>query len=264
MKENWQAMCDDILKGLAGADNNRSQAQEAAAASGNAGKPNKPRLLLHACCAPCSSYTLEYLLKYFDITIYYYNPNIHPAEEYARRLEELKNFLPRFLADKNSTAGEGEARALLQEAAYEPQEFFGAVQAERDGLQDEPERGERCRRCYRLRMERAYEYARQNGFDWFTTTLSISPHKDARMINEIGRALEEKALQGQDGGRQSQSVTSNCSQDKKAADGSAASSPKFLYSDFKKKNGYQRSLELSKEYGLYRQDYCGCVYSMRS
>lgn len=219
-------MCDDILNGLSSGDC----------------KTKKPRLLLHACCAPCSSYTLEYLLKYFDITIYYYNPNIHPAEEYARRLEELKNFLPRFLADKNSSAGTAAAGATidLQEADYNPQDFFDAVQVQRDNLESEPERGERCRRCYQLRMERAYEYARQKGFDWFTTTLSISPHKDARMINEIGRALYENALQGQN---------------------AAASAPKFLYSDFKKKNGYKRSLELSKEYGLYRQDYCGCQYS---
>lgn len=220
-------MCDDILNGLSSGDC----------------KTKKPRLLLHACCAPCSSYTLEYLSKYFDITIYYYNPNIHPAEEYARRLEELKNFLPRFLADKNSSAGTAAAGATigLQETDYNPQEFFDAVQAQRDNLESEPERGERCRRCYQLRMERAYEYARQKGFDWFTTTLSISPHKDARMINEIGRSLEEKAMQDQNA--------------------AATLAPKFLYSDFKKKNGYKRSLELSKEYGLYRQDYCGCVYS---
>lgn len=250
MKDNWQALCDDILNGISSGDC----------------KSKKPRLLLHACCAPCSSYTLEYLLKYFDITIYYYNPNIHPAEEYARRLEELKNFLPRFLVDKNAVTGTAAARAELQETDYNPQEFFDAVQAQRDNLENESERGERCRRCYQLRMEKAYEYARQNGFDWFTTTLSISPHKDARMINEIGRALEEKARnkngsQGQNGGRQSQSVTSNCLQDQEAA---ATLAPKFLYSDFKKKNGYKRSLELSKEYGLYRQDYCGCVYSKQN
>lgn len=259
--ENYQAICDDILNKISSGD--FSQGQNAAAALDNAGKAKKPRLLLHACCAPCSSYTLEYLCEYFDITIYYYNPNIHPAQEYQRRLAELENFLPRFLADKNSLAGTAAAGATidLQETDYNPQEFFDAVQAQRDNLESEPERGERCRRCYQLRMEKAYEYARQNGFDWFTTTLSISPHKDAQKINEIGRALYEKAMQdqkaaqGQEGGPQSQSVTSNCSQDQNAA------APKFLYSDFKKKNGYKRSLELSKEYGLYRQDYCGCIYS---
>lgn len=233
MKDNWQALCDDILNGISSGDC----------------KSKKPRLLLHACCAPCSSYTLEYLLKYFDITIYYYNPNIHPAEEYERRLSELENFLPRFLANQNALAGTAAAdvRIDLQKTDYEPKEFFDAVQAERDNLQTEPERGERCRRCYQLRMEKAYEYARQNGFDWFTTTLSISPHKDARMINEIGRALYENALQ-----------------DQNAAAPIAQSAPKFLYSDFKKKNGYKRSIELSKEYGLYRQDYCGCIYSRQN
>ena len=238
MKDNWQALCDDILNGISSGDC----------------KSKKPRLLLHACCAPCSSYTLEYLLKYFDITIYYYNPNIHPAQEYQRRLAELENFLPRFLANQNSSTGTAAAdvRIDLQKTDYEPQEFFDAVQAQRDNLENESERGERCRRCYQLRMEKAYEYARQNGFDWFTTTLSISPHKDARMINEIGRALEEKALQDQ-----------NAAEPVSVTDQNVAA-PKFLYSDFKKKNGYKRSLELSKEYGLYRQDYCGCVYSKQN
>lgn len=230
----------------------------------------RPRLLLHACCAPCSSHTLEYLCKYFDITIYYYNPNIHPAEEYERRLSELENFLPRFLADKNaeadknSLAGTAAARVVLQKTDYEPKEFFDAVQAERDNLQAEPERGERCRRCYQLRMERAYEYARQNNFDWFTTTLSISPHKDAQKINEIGRALEAQAQNAPQNKNDSQDQkvpqNQNGSQDQNAA----PAAPKFLYSDFKKKNGYKRSLELSKEYGLYRQDYCGCIYSMKN
>lgn len=216
MKENYQAMCDEILNGL------DCGAEKA-----------KPRLLLHACCGPCSSYTMEYLCRYFDITIFYYNPNIHPEEEYTRRLEELKKFLPRFLSDREW------ATVSLQEADYNPKEFFEAVQAERDNLQTEPERGERCRRCYQFRMKKAYDYAQKNNFDWFTTTLSISPHKDAQKINEIGRELFYQAMRNN------------------------SSAPKFLYSDFKKKNGYKRSLELSKEYGLYRQDYCGCVYSMR-
>ena len=231
--ENYQAICDDILNKISGGGSLQ-----------NAGKTKKPRLLLHACCAPCSSYTLEYLLKFFDITIFYYNPNIHPAEEYHRRLGELENFLPRFLAKQEG------ARAVLQEAAYEPQEFFDAVQAQRDNLESEPERGERCRRCYQLRMEKAYEYARQNGFDWFTTTLSISPHKDARKINEIGRSLEERAK--------------NAAQAQDSAASIAQSAPRWLTSDFKKKNGYKRSLELSKDYGLYRQSYCGCIYSKQN
>lgn len=264
--ENYQAICDDILNKISNGD--FSQGQNAAARD-NAGKIKKPRLLLHACCAPCSSYTLEYLCEYFDITIYYYNPNIHPAQEYQRRLAELENFLPRFLANQNSSTGTAAAdvRIDLQKTDYEPQEFFDAVQAQRDNLESEPERGERCRRCYQLRMEKAYEYARQNGFDWFTTTLSISPHKDAQKINEIGRALEERAknaLQAKDCGLQSLAATDNSLRGQNAAAPIAQSAPKFLYSDFKKKNGYKRSLELSKDYGLYRQDYCGCVYSKQN
>ena len=241
--DNFQAQCDEILSGIEAARKTDSKPQNGAATF--LGTVAKPRLLLHACCAPCSSYTLEYLSRYFDITIYYYNPNIHPAEEYARRLAELENFLPRFLTAQNTSAetdGKTKTQAAaikvaLQEAVYNPQEFFDAVQAERDNLQAEPERGERCRRCYQLRMEKAYQYARQNNFDWFTTTLSISPHKDAQKINQIGRALEQAA---------------------------GPKAPRWLPSDFKKKNGYKRSLELSKEYGLYRQDYCGCIYSKNS
>lgn len=192
----------------------------------------KPSLLLHACCAPCSSYVLEYLHRFFEITIFYYNPNIHPQTEFARRLNELKNFLPKFSAD-----ADGENFNLV-EAEYFPKEFFDAVQAERDNLQNERERGERCFRCYKLRMERAFDFAQKNKFDFFTTTLSISPHKDAQKINEIGAELEKF----------SQNVAANFH-------------TKYLYADFKKQNGFKRSLELSKKYGLYRQDYCGCIYS---
>ncbi len=247
----------------------------------------KPSLLLHACCAPCSSYVLEYLRRFFEITIFYYNPNIHPKTEYARRLEELKNFLPKFSADsKNENFN-------LVEAEYFPQEFFDAVQAERDNLQNERERGERCRRCYKLRMERAFDFARKNKFDFFTTTLSISPHKDAQKINEIGAELEksnlEKIAQAQAESHAENSSKKfsennypkrNSSTPKKdfstplemtsilnSARFSSASisenffPTKYLYADFKKQNGFKRSLELSKEYGLYRQDYCGCIYS---
>ncbi|MBQ6028541.1 MAG: epoxyqueuosine reductase QueH, partial [Treponema sp.] len=140
--ENYQAICDDILNKISSGD--FSQGQNAAARD-NAGNTKKPRLLLHACCAPCSSYTLEYLCEYFDITIYYYNPNIHPAQEYQRRLAELENFLPRFLANQNSSTGTAAAdvRIDLQKTDYEPQEFFDAVQAQRDNLENESERGER-------------------------------------------------------------------------------------------------------------------------
>ena len=193
-------------------------------------RKERPRLLLHACCAPCSSYVLEYLADYFDITVFYYNPNIYPAEEYRRRLKELREFLPRFPPAQK-------AAVTLVEEAYEPESFYRAtnVLTEKE-LQTERERGERCRRCYLLRMERAYRYAANGGYSFFTTTLSISPFKDAHKINAIGRGLEQA-----DSGK-----------------------TLFLPSDFKKKNGFLRSLQISREYGLYRQDYCGCLYSKQN
>ena len=178
---------------------------------------SRPRLLLHACCGPCSSAVLEQLCQYFDITILYYNPNIWPAAEYRRREEELERFV----------AAAHPLGVTVVEDRYDPEEFYAAAR----GLEAEPERGARCTACYRLRMRRAAAYAAANGFDWFATTLSISPHKDAERINRIGQEL------------------------------AAAYGVPHLPSDFKKKNGYLRSLQLSAEYGLYRQDYCGCVYS---
>lgn len=167
-------------------------------------------------------------MKFFDITIYYYNPNIHPEAEYTRRLNELKTFLPKFDKDKLT---------CLYEENYDPKEFFKAVNTEIDTeLKTEGEKGERCRRCYKFRMEKAYDYAIKNNFDWFTTTLSISPFKDAEKINIIGKELESRNSTG----------------------------TKFLTSDFKKKGGFKRSLELSEEYGLYRQDYCGCIFSKQN
>lgn len=190
-------------------------------------KTRRPSLLLHACCAPCSSYTLEYLMDYFNITIFYYNPNIHPDTEYHRRLNELKKFLNDF--DK-------EKRITLVEQPYNTDDYFSAVNTENEpSLKTEEERGERCRRCYKFRLEKAYEYAAKNNFTWFTTTLSISPYKDADKINQIGKELESNNL-----------------------------GPLFLTSDFKKRDGFLRSLELSKEYGLYRQDYCGCIFSKQN
>lgn len=219
----------------------------------------KPSLLLHACCAPCSSYVLEYLRRFFEITIFYYNPNIHPQSEFARRLEELKNFLPKLSADSDNE------NFNLVEAEYVPQEFFDAVQAERDNLQNERERGERCRRCYKLRMERAFEFARKNRFDFFTTTLSISPHKDAQKINEIGAKLEKRNLEKiaqNEIETHAKSCTEFLSKDEEENFSHEIFFPtKYLYADFKKRNGFKRSLELSKKYGLYRQDYCGCIYS---
>lgn len=186
----------------------------------------KPSLLLHACCAPCSSYVLEYLSEHFNITIFYYNPNIYPKEEYERRLNELKNFLNEFpLALKNKVN-------LVQES-YFPKEFYDAINVQNQSeLANEAEKGERCRRCYEFRLKKAYEFARKNSFDYFCTTLSISPFKDAEKLNFIGEELQKNA-----------------------------ESPKWLPSDFKKNGGFKRSLELSAEYGLYRQQYCGCVYS---
>ena len=177
-------------------------------------------LLLHACCAPCSSAVLERLGDIFKITILYYNPNITNKEEYEKRLEEIKRFVAEF-----NTKYEIE----VIPGRYDQKEFFDIAR----GLEDEPERGKRCYKCYELRLEETAKVAKEKEFDYFTTTLSLSPYKDAKWINEIGSNLENKY------------------------------NVNFLYSDFKKKNGYKRSIELSKEYDLYRQDYCGCVYSVR-
>lgn len=195
---------------------------------------NKPSLLLHACCGPCSSYVLEYLVQYFDITVFYYNPNIYPEEEYRRRFDELKKLYTRF-----PPALEGNVQ--LVEKPYIPEEFYNAVGTrEEPALAVEPEKGERCRRCYEFRLKASYEYACQHNFDYFCTTLSISPFKDAEKLNVIGEALA--AGVGMNAGK----------------------SPRWLTSDFKKNNGFKRSLEISEEYGMYRQEYCGCIYSKNS
>ena len=178
----------------------------------------RPRLLLHACCAPCSSYVLEYLSSFFDITLYFYNPNITPVEEYAYRYDELSRLVREMLPA-------GDVKAV--KAEYNSDEFYNVVK----GLEGELEGGERCMRCYRLRLEASARYAAEGGFDYFTTTLSISPHKNSRRLNEIGAELSEKY------------------------------GVRYLFSDFKKKNGYKRSCELSEKHGLYRQDYCGCEFS---
>ncbi|MBQ9119464.1 MAG: epoxyqueuosine reductase QueH [Lachnospiraceae bacterium] len=177
-----------------------------------------PTLLLHSCCAPCSSYVLEYLSQYFSITLLYYNPNISPAEEYRTRVEEQKRLIAELPAKHEIRFVEGN---------YEPERFYEMAR----GLEQVPEGGERCFRCYRLRLEEAARLAKKDGFDYFTTTLSISPLKNAQKLNEIGMELSE------------------------------CYGVPYLYSDFKKKNGYKRSTELSAEYHLYRQNFCGCVYS---
>ena len=179
-----------------------------------------PRLLLHSCCAPCSSYVLEYLSRYFAITVYYDNPNIFPKEEFDKRAAEQKR-----LIDELPTVHP----VNLIVTDYDSDLFFAMAK----GLENEPEGGARCEKCYRLRMEHTARAAKEQGFDYFTTTLSISPLKNAAKLNAIGEEL--------------------------AAQYGVA----YLCADFKKKNGYLRSIELSREYALYRQDHCGCVYSQR-
>lgn len=175
-------------------------------------------LLLHSCCAPCSSYVLEYLNQYFSITIYYYNPNISELIEYKKRVEEQKKLISLLPAKYEISFLEGQ---------YEVSEFYQAIQ----GLEHLGERSERCYACYRLRLEQAAKIAKENGFNYFATTLSISPYKNAKWLNEIGGNLQ------------------------------SVYDVNYLFSDFKKKNGYKRSIELSEQYDLYRQDFCGCIYS---
>ena len=181
-------------------------------------KGSVPRLLLHACCAPCSSAVLEYLSQYFFITLLYYNPNIAPYEEYEKREAELR----RLVSQMHFTHP-----VELLPCSYNGQAFVEAAR----GLEGEPEGGKRCEACFRLRLEYAAKEAARLHFDYYTTTLTISPMKNARLLNQLGEELGEKY-------------------------GVA-----HLPSDFKKKDGYKRSIELSKEYGLYRQDYCGCAFS---
>ncbi len=199
MKINYQKILEEVLEDIK-----------------HSGKT--PKLLLHSCCAPCSSYVLEYLSNYFEITINFYNPNITFKEEYSKRLEEQKTF-NRDMKVKNEIK--------LIEGRYDVGDFFKYV----EGLEDCKEGGERCFKCYRLRLEDTAKKAKEMGFEYFSTVLSISPLKNAQKINEIGKELEEKY------------------------------GVKFLTGDFKKKNGYKRSVELSRDHDLYRQDYCGCVFS---
>lgn len=200
MNRNYQKELDNIIAG-------HGQRREA------------PTLFLHSCCAPCSSYVLEYLSEFFRITVFYYNPNIYPAEEYEKRVEEQKNLIERLPSVYPIKFVEG---------VYDKERFYEMAR----GLEQVPEGGERCFRCYELRLRETARLAAERGFDYFTTTLTISPLKNAAKLNEIGGLL----------GEEYQTV--------------------WLPSDFKKKNGYKRSIELSKEYNLYRQDYCGCVFSV--
>ena len=200
MKQNYQLILDKTLK------------EECA--------DKRPSLLLHACCAPCSSYVLEYLSEYFDITLFFYNPNISPKEENDFRAEELMRLVKEMgLSDK--------VKLVIGE--YEPQKFNEIAK----GLEELPEGGARCAKCYELRLAETARRAAEVGYDFFTTTLSISPYKNAEWLNSIGVAMGEKY------------------------------DVRYLISDFKKRNGYKRSCELSAEYGLYRQDFCGCEYSKK-
>ena len=213
---------------------------------------SKPTLLLHACCGPCSSYVLEYLVKHFQITVFYYNPNIYPQEEYIRRFTELQELYKKF-----PPALEGNVQVI--EKTYNPDDFYKAIDIKNHPeLADEPEKGERCRRCYAFRLQAAFEFAMQNNFDYFCTTLSISPFKDAQKLNKIGENLQKNAENSQILQKNSQNLP-NFTEFQKIT-----KIPKWLPSDFKKKGGFKRSLELSKEYSLYRQEYCGCVYSKNS
>lgn len=178
-------------------------------------RDKKPSLLLHVCCGPCSSNIIKELTDYFDITILYSNSNIYPATEYQRRFQELLDFIKHY-----------QPSIAVKEIAYQPLQWLQQTAS----WATEPEGGKRCYQCYQLRMEDAYHYAHTHGFDYWTTVLSVSPHKNSQWINEIGATMTNQQT-------------------------------KFLYSDFKKDNGYYKSVQIAKEYDLYRQDYCGCTYS---
>lgn len=199
MKENYQLKLENILNEI----------------------DSPKKLFLHSCCGPCSSYVIEYLSNYFEITIYYYNPNISEKTEFNKRLEEQKRIV-RELPTKY--------KVDVIEGNFDNDRYEDIIK----GLENEPEGGSRCYKCYKLRMEETAKMAKKLGYDYFTTTLSISPYKNANWINEIGEELEKEY------------------------------DIKYLYADFKKKNGYKRSIELSRIYNLYRQDYCGCKYSIRN
>ena len=217
---------------------------------GNTVDNQRPRLLLHSCCAPCSSYVLEYLMNYFNITVFYYNPNIFPESEMILRVKEQErligeinqNYLTKGRVERQSIHHDDlefieqsihqnklkEIEVKFIQGPYEQEKFYHLAK----GLEKERERGERCLSCYKLRLEKTAWLAKEQDFDYFATTLSISPLKDADVLNQIGRRLEEEIQ------------------------------VKWLPSDFKKKNGYRRSVELSNQFGLYRQKYCGCEFSL--
>lgn len=196
MKENYSVKCENILNNL----------------------DSKKKLLLHSCCGPCSSYVISYLTNYFDITILYYNPNIYPYDEYLKRKQEQIKLINEIDCSNNLD---------IMDCDYDNDLYEKCI----IGLENEPERGNRCMVCYNLRMEKTAKMAKEYNYDYFCTTLSVSPYKNSEWINEIGETLQNKY------------------------------NINWLYSDFKKKDGYKQSILLSKKYNLYRQDYCGCIYS---
>lgn len=196
---NYQKQLEDIIKSLASTT-------------------NTPKVMLHSCCAPCSSYCIEYLSKYFEICVFYYNPNIYPDEEYYHRVSEQKRFIELFPTEHKVSFIEGD---------FEKERFYELTR----GYEKEKERGSRCSICFDLRLSKTAELAKELGYDYFCSTLTISPLKDADVLNSIGYEIADRI------------------------------GISWLPSDFKKKNGYKRSTEISAEYNMYRQDYCGCVFS---
>lgn len=188
----------------------------------------KPSLLLHVCCAPCSSACLDILKDWFDVTLLFYNPNIQPKEEYLKRQEELKQFVVEINEENTDKIKSGLLKEIkILDVEYDPDEFFQVAK----GLENEKEGGKRCKKCFELRLAKTADMCKKCGFDYFTTTLTLSPYKDSQLLNEIGKMMQERF------------------------------NKQYLFSDFKKNEGYKKSIEYSKKYNLYRQDYCGCVFS---
>lgn len=201
MNENYSIKCEEIIKSL----------------------QTKKRLLLHSCCGPCSSYVITYLKDYFDITILYYNPNIYPYEEYLKRKKEQIKVIKKLKKISKNNID-------IRDCDYDNNKYEKKIR----GLENEPEKGRRCEICYKMRMEKTALEAKNNNYDYFCTTLSVSPYKNANLINQIGKEISKKY------------------------------NIEWLYSDFKKKDGYKKSIILSQQYNLYRQNYCGCIYSKRN